>query len=52
MLEKKILKPVRWALAPMLVCTGAAAWAASVQAVSGSQQGGGEVVRIELSEPL
>lgn len=52
MLEKKILIPVRWALAPMLVCTGAAAWAASVQAVSGSQQGGGEVVRIELSEPL
>ena len=52
MLEKKILIPVRWALAPMLVCTGAAAWAAIVQAVSGSQQGGGEVVRIELSEPL
>lgn len=52
MLEKKILIPVRWALAPMLVCTGAAAWAAGVQAVSGSQQGGGEVVRIELSEPL
>ncbi len=52
MLEKKILIPVRWALAPMLVCTGAVAWAASVQAVSGSQQGGGEVVRIELSEPL
>ena len=52
MLEKKILIPVRWALAPILVCTGAAAWAASVQAVSGSQQGGGEVVRIALSEPL
>ena len=27
-------------------------WAASVQSVTGSLQGGGEVVRIELSEPL
>nr|WP_225214243.1 MULTISPECIES: type IV pilus secretin PilQ [Comamonas] len=28
------------------------AWAASVQSVTGSMQGGGEVVRIELTEPL
>nr|WP_287918628.1 type IV pilus secretin PilQ [Comamonas sp.] len=28
------------------------AWAASVQSVTGSLQGGGEVVRIELTEPL
>ncbi|MBP7646275.1 MAG: type IV pilus secretin PilQ [Comamonas sp.] len=32
--------------------TSTLAWAASVQSVTGSLQGGGEVVRIELSEPL
>lgn len=28
------------------------AWAGSIQAVTGSVQGGGEVVRVELTEPL
>ena len=32
--------------------TSSLSWAASVQSVTGSMQGGGEVVRIELSEPL
>ncbi|MFZ7336857.1 AMIN domain-containing protein, partial [Comamonas jiangduensis] len=36
----------------MTALATAHAWAASVQSVTGSMQGGGEVVRIELSEPL
>lgn len=41
---------VRWLAIATLTSTSA--WAASVQSVTGSLQGGGEVVRIELSEPL
>jgi type IV pilus assembly protein PilQ len=43
---------VRWIMASLATLTSSVLWAASVQSVSGSIQGGGEVVRVELSEPL
>ncbi|MGE8397266.1 MAG: AMIN domain-containing protein, partial [Comamonas sp.] len=36
----------------VLTLTSTFSWAASIQSVTGSMQGGGEVVRVELSEPL
>lgn len=52
MQHKKSLVPFRWFVVSMTALATAHAWAASVQSVTGSMQGGGEVVRIELSEPL
>ena len=42
----------RWLIMSAAAFTSSLSWAASVQSVTGSLQGGGEVVRIELSEPL
>lgn len=52
MQHKKSLVPFRWFVVSMTALATAHTWAASVQSVTGSMQGGGEVVRIELSEPL
>lgn len=52
MQHKKSWVSVRWAVMSMAALVSAPTWAASVQSVKGSMQGGGEVVRIELSEPL
>ena len=42
----------RWLIMSAATLASSLGWAASVQSVTGSVQGGGEVVRIELSEPL
>ena len=52
MQHKKSWVPVRWLVMSAAVFTSTLNWAASVQSVTGSLQGGGEVVRVELSEPL
>ena len=53
-LERTIMKPWRVALASIsLACVSPMTWAAAaIQSISSSMQSGGEVVRIELSEPL
>lgn len=50
--HKKNWLAVRCLAMAIATLTSTLAWAASVQSVTGSLQGGGEVVRIELSEPL
>ncbi len=50
--HKKKWLTVRCLAMAIATLTSTLAWAASVQSVTGSLQGGGEVVRIELSEPL
>ena len=50
--HKKNWLTVRCLAMAIATLTSTLAWAASVQSVTGSLQGGGEVVRIELSEPL
>lgn len=50
--HKKNWLTVRCLTMAIATLTSTLAWAASVQSVTGSLQGGGEVVRIELSEPL
>ena len=50
--HKKNWLTVRRLAMAIATLTSTLAWAASVQSVTGSLQGGGEVVRIELSEPL
>ena len=50
--DKKNWLAVRCLAMAIATLTSTLAWAASVQSVTGSLQGGGEVVRIELSEPL
>lgn len=50
--HKKNWLTVRRLATAIATLTSTLAWAASVQSVTGSLQGGGEVVRIELSEPL
>lgn len=52
MRHKKSWVPVRWLVMSMMALTPCLNWAASVQSVTGSMQGGGEVIRVELSEPL
>ncbi len=52
MRHKKNGLTVRCLAMAIATLTSTLAWAASVQSVTGSLQGGGEVVRIELSEPL
>lgn len=52
MQHKKNWVPLRCFFASMAALASTLTWAASVQSVMGSMQGGGEVVRIELSEPL
>lgn len=50
--HKKNWLTVRCLAMAIATLTSTLSWAASVQSVTGSLQGGGEVVRIELSEPL
>ncbi len=52
MLKKKNWLSARWLAVSMTALCSSWAWAASIQSVTGSLQAGGEVVRIELSEPL
>ena len=52
MRSKNTWMPARWLAVSVAALTSTWAWAASIQAVSGSVQAGGEVVRVELSEPL
>lgn len=52
MLKKKNWLSARWLALSMTALCSSWAWAASIQSVTGSLQAGGEVVRIELSEPL
>lgn len=52
MQHKKNWVSVRGLIMSMAAFTSTLGWAASIQAVTGSMQGGGEVVRIELTEPL
>ena len=52
MQHKKNWTPLRCFFASVTALASTLTWAASVQSVTGSMQGGGEVVRIELSEPL
>lgn len=52
MQHKTSWMPVRWIIASAAALTSALNWAATIESVSGSMQGGGEVVRIQLSEPL
>ncbi|WP_284335951.1 type IV pilus secretin PilQ [Comamonas sp. NoAH] len=49
---KKGCVPVHWFTIAVVALTSSLAWAGSVQSVTASLQGGGEVVRVELSEPL
>ena len=52
MQHQKSWIPVRWMVMSMAALYSTLSWSASVQSVTGSLQGGGEVIRIELSEPL
>lgn len=52
MQHKKSWVSVRCLVWSIAALTSTLGWAANVQSVSGSLQGGGEVVRVELSEPL
>ncbi|MEG0052364.1 MAG: type IV pilus secretin PilQ [Comamonas sp.] len=43
---------VRWSVTALVACWSVSGWAqASIEAVSGSVQGGGDVIRIDFSEP-
>jgi type IV pilus assembly protein PilQ len=52
MQQKKSLQQMRWMVAVAAAVSTSWSWAATIQSVEGSLQSGGEIVRIQLSEPL
>jgi type IV pilus assembly protein PilQ len=52
MSHQEIFKPVRSLFISANLLMGGLVWAASVQSVTGSVQGAGEIVKIEFSEPI
>lgn len=49
---KKILNSARWSTVSALALSVNCLWAGTIQSISSSLQGGSEVIRVELSEPL